>query len=421
MPVEDIASLITPENGWVLLATACAGGFVGLVKQWREGESSVAGMRTFSLWAVLGYVSVHMNQLVPGILLASFGLMGAGVVVFSLNKKAEEHLGLTTLAAALLMFLLGVLMGFGQREYALTIGILVAATIGLRSVTHRWSKLLTETDVKAALQFAFLTGVILPLVPNKVVWGAFNPYDTWRMVMLISGVNLLGYVAMRLLGARAGLPITGIVGGLASSTAVTISFSRRSKFDAPNAVACAQAILLASQSMFARVWLVIFALSPEFAWKLFPAFLLVTLTGLIVPAWLIRHIPRRNETEVPAVKNPLSLGMAVKFGLLYAVLVFLIEQTKEAAHSMAFLGISFLSGTLTMDAISVSLANSIAEDGSGILLAAAGVLVAMASNTIVKAGVALCLGNAVLCKWVAVGSVVTLASIGAGWGLTLVF
>jgi uncharacterized membrane protein (DUF4010 family) len=415
-------SLATPENGWLLLATACAGGFVGLVKQWREGENSVAGMRTFSLWSVLGFVSAQLDKAgLSGLMLASFVLMGFGVAMFSLSKKAGEHFGLTTLSASLLMFIVGGLMGVGHRDYALIIGILVAGTIGLRNATRRWSSLLTEVDVRVALQFTFLTGVILPLVPNRQVWGIFNPYDTWRMVLLISGVNLLGYVAMRLLGSRSGLPLTGIVGGLASSTAVTLAFSRKSKVEPQNDLACAQAILLAGQSMFVRVWIVTFMLSNEFGIKLLPAFVLVTLTGLLIPGWLAKKISKQNSSSVPDVKNPLNLFTAIKFGLLYAVLVFLLEQTKQAAESMAFLAISFISGLLTMDAITISLANRISEDNSGIVIACAGVLVAMASNTIVKMCIALWLGNQPLRRWVAIGSAITLVSIALGWGLIVLW
>jgi uncharacterized membrane protein (DUF4010 family) len=411
---------MTPQNGWALLATACAGGFVGLVKQWREGPSSVAGMRTFALWAIFGFVSTQLDNIgFHGVLLAAFILLGIGVLAFSISPKSDEnaHLGLTTLVSAPLLFLVGALIASGNPTYGIVLCILVAGVLGIRDVAHRWTALLTETDIRAGLQFAFLTGVILPLVPDKVVLGLLNPADTWRMVLLISGVNLLGYAAMRLLGAQAGLALTGIVGGLASSTAVTLAFSRKSREEPENDVACAQAILLSSQTMLVRVWVVVFVLCPAFAWKLFPAFLLVTLMGLAVPLWLAYRQPGRGKSEVPVVKNPLRLGVALEFGILYAVIVFIIEHAGHTTETGTFLGVSFLSGLLTMDAITVSLANKIPADAtSGVLLAASGgVLVAMVSNTLVKTGIALGLGNSAVRKWVALGSVVSLVGIGAGW------
>ncbi|MDR2862349.1 MAG: DUF4010 domain-containing protein [Puniceicoccales bacterium] len=417
---------MTPQVGWLLLAAACAGGFVGLVKQWKEGTSAVAGVRTFSLWAVLGFVAAQLDQAsFPGLMLTAFVLLGSGVVLFSFTKKpdGDAHFGLTTLVSAPLMFLVGALIATGRRDYGIVLCVLVAGILGLRDVTHRWSTLLTEVDIRATLQFTFFTGVILPLVPDKVVLGLFNPYDTWRMVLLISGVNLLGYAAMRLLGAKAGLPITGIVGGLASSTAVTLAFSRKSREEPGHDAACAQAILLANQSMFARVWVVILALCPAFAWQLFPAFLLVTLTGLAVPAWLMRHASVRSETEVPVVKNPLRLGVAVKFGLLYAILVFILAHFGHAAAPGTFIGISFLSGLLTMDAITVSLANNIpdAAASSTLLLPMGAVLAAMAANTMMKMGIALYLGNAAVRRWVVLSSIITLASIGVAWGAIWAF
>jgi uncharacterized membrane protein (DUF4010 family) len=418
-------SLMTPHNGWMLLAAACAGGFVGLVKQWREGPTSVAGMRTFSLWTVFGFTSAQLDQTgFPGLMLTAFALLGAGVILFTFTRKTEDgtHFGLTSLVSAPLMFLVGVLIASGHRGYGIVLCILIAGVLGIRDAAHRWSTLLTEVDVRAALQFAFLTGVILPLVPDTTVLGLFNPADTWRMVLLISGVNLLGYVAMRLLGVRSGLALTGIVGGLASSTAVTLAFSRKSREEPENDAACAQAILLAGQSMFVRVWVVVLVLCPAFAWKLFPAFLLVVLTGLAVPLWLARHLPHRNQSDVPTVKNPLHLGIAVKFGLLYAFLVFVVKHVGTTVIPGAFFGVSFLSGLLTMDAITVSLANNIqdATSATELQIAAGGVLVAMAANTLVKTCIALRLGNEAVRKWVVPGSLITLVSIGAGWGLILI-
>ncbi len=418
-PPDPIQTLLTQETGVNLLVTACAGGFIGLVKQWREGENSVAGMRTFSLWAILGFVAAGFETAgIRFMLPLSFALMGVGVGFFSFAKKSpESHFGPTTLVAALLVFLFGVMMGFGQREAALVLAILVAGIIGLHDVTRRWSKLLTATDVYAGLQFAALTGIILPIVPDKIVWGFFNPADTWRMVLLISGVNLLGYAAMRLLGSRAGLPITGIVGGIASSTAVTLAFSRKSKDEPGNALACAQAVLLASQSMFVRVWFVILALNPAFAQRLLPAFILVTLTGLIVPAVLVKKTSLQKASSVPEVKNPLSLGTALKFGALYAALIFLIEQTRQATDAAAFYGISFISGLLTMDAITVSLANKVSGGDAALELACAGVLAAMAANTILKTGIAWFIGSEPFRRNVTIGSLVTLASIAGGWAM----
>ena len=230
LPPMTPEQLPTSETGWMLLATACLGGLVGLVRQWRG--TTTAGMRTFALWSVLGFISVQVEQLgiahftiatltLLGISSAAFLIRGKKRIRESDNSSYEASFGLTTAAASLAMFSVGILMGLEQAKYAVMIAIVVAVTISSRSWTDKWSASLTGTDIRAGLQFACLTGILLPLVPDRMLWDAFNPYATWLMVVLITGVNFIGYIAIRWLGARAGAAITGLIGGLASSTAVT--------------------------------------------------------------------------------------------------------------------------------------------------------------------------------------------------------
>lgn len=413
-------SLMTPQNGWMLLVTVCIGGLVGLVRQWRGGNSTTAGMRTFALWAVLGFISVQMERLgFSHFVLASLSVLGLSTVAYLIRGGKERQrektmlqatFGLTTAASALMVFCAGALMGIGLEKYAVMLAIVLAATLGMRAWTDKWSSSLTGTDIRAGLQFACLTGVLLPLVPNQTLWGIFNPYTTWLMVVLISGVNFIGYIAMRWLGARAGAAVTGFIGGLASSTAVTLSFSRRSETEHENGGAFAMAILLAQLSMALRLVVITFLLNFKFAvstlwmWGVLLG-VCVLACGLIA----LRH-GKLAEGKVPAVKNPLDLPNAVKFALLYALVVFLIEKSGNGLGT-GFVAVSFFSGIPDTAALVMSMANQateIADSGAlGFEIAALGIMIGVFSNTLVKLGLTLCFGRGTFRKLASTGLGIT--------------
>lgn len=399
-------SLLTPQNGWMLLVTVCIGGLVGLVRQWRGGNNTTAGMRTFALWAVLGFISVQMERLgFSHFVLASLSVLGLSTVAYLIRGGKERQrekimlqatFGLTTAASALMVFCAGAMMGIGLEKYAVMLAIVLAVTLGSRAWTDKWSSSLTGTDIRAGLQFACLTGVLLPLVPNQTLWGVFNPYTTWLMVVLISGVNFVGYIAMRWLGARSGAALTGFIGGLASSTAVTLSFSRRSETESENGGAFATAILLAQLSMALRLVVISFLLNFKFAvstlwmWGILLG-VCVLACGLIA----LRH-GKLAEGKVPAVKNPLDLPNAIKFALLYALVVFLVEKSGNG-FGTGFVAVSFFSGIPDTAALVMSMANQASEVANANALtfttAALGIMIGVFSNTLVKLGLALFFGR----------------------------
>lgn len=406
LPPLEPENLLSPQNGWMLLVTVCIGGLVGLVRQWRGGNTTTAGMRTFALWSMLGFIAVQMERLgFEYFVLASLLVLGLSTIAYLIrggkerkreNANYQATFGLTTAASALMVFCTGALMGMGLEKYAVMLAIVLAITLGSRAWTDKWSSSLTGTDIRAGLQFACLTGVLLPLVPNQTLWGIFNPYTTWLMVVLISGVNFVGYIAMRWLGARAGAAVTGFIGGLASSTAVTLAFSRRSETEHENGGAFAMAILLAQLSMALRLVIISFVLNYTFAvstlwmWGILLG-VCVAVCGLLA----LRH-GKLAEGQVPTVKNPLDITTAIKFALLYAAVVFLIEKTGNGLGS-GFLAISFFSGIPDTAALVMSMANQASDlPDSGTLsytLAALGIMVGVFSNTLVKLGLSVIFGR----------------------------
>lgn len=399
------------QTGWMLLATACLGGLVGIVRQWRG--TTTAGMRTFALWAVLGFIAIQFERLgITHFTITTLGLLGISCAAFLIrgkkrvregeNSTYEASFGLTTAAASLAMFSVGILMGLERTQYAVMLAIVIAVTLSSRNLTDKWSAAITGTDIRAGLQFACLTGILLPLVPDRTLWGVINPYSTWLMVVLITGVNFVGYIAIRWLGARAGAAITGLIGGLASSTAVTLSFSRRSVVEPEDGGSFAVAIMLAQLSMLVRLAALMCVLSLALAQFMIVPWCALIAAGLAACGIVALRHGKKAEGKVPEIKNPLDLGSAIKFGLLYAAVVFLIERTGESAGT-GFFAVSFLSGVPDTAAVVMSLSNQAEAGATAFPLAALGVLTGVLANTLVKFGIALFVGRGAFRKYVSLG------------------
>jgi uncharacterized membrane protein (DUF4010 family) len=244
----------------------------------------------------------------------------------------------------------------------------------------------------------------MPLVPNQNLgpYDAFNPYATWLMVVLISGLGFAGYIMMRLLGAKAGISITGLVGGLASSTATTLAFSRRSKDDPVLSVSYALAVVVACTVMLARIPVMVGVINRQLAVSLIVPFALMALPGLgfALWVWLFKR-PTDNDVATPRLLNPLSLGIAIKFGVIYAVVAFLVKAATHFELRGGLLPLSFLSGLTDMDAIALLMANNRNDATVEPLLATQSVIMAAIGNSVMKAGFALSLGSSVLRRQVA--------------------
>lgn len=225
-----------PELLTPIVVSACLGALIGLIRQWgdqRETESAeFAGLRTHALWAVLGCVAGFTGgRQEPYVLIVAMLGVGAHLILPFPRIPGRNPPGSTSFAEALLTLLCGALVAWNETRAAVLVAALTMVILGSKKPIHSWARELTTADIRGTLQFVAITGVILPLVPDRPLGplGAFNPYSTWLMVVIISGLGFAGYVAIRILGARAGILLTGIFGGLASSTACTLAFSRRSR------------------------------------------------------------------------------------------------------------------------------------------------------------------------------------------------
>ena len=385
-----------------LIVSASLGALIGTIRQWgkqheEKSADGFAGVRTFTLWALLGTSSAAISaQFVPAAFIATLLLIGGQLILRGVFGRIDFKIGFTTTAASLLTFLMGGLVYWGETQAAVVLSAGTMLLLGFKQPIHAWTRKFTEADIRSTLQFVAITGVILPLVPNRGFgpYDAFNPFAMWLMVVLISGLGFVGYLLMRIMGAGTGIALTGLVGGLASSTATTLTFSRRSREDPAASSGYVLAVVLASTVMLARVAAVALALQPKLFAGVWPALLAMALPGIFYAAWVL--LIRRSQMkliEAPELKNPLSLVTAIKFAAIYAVVTLVVRAVAEEEISRGMLAVSFFSGLTDMDAITLSTIDSTKTGGLVASLGARLIIVAAIANTLAKAAIVLLLGS----------------------------
>ena len=395
-----------------IAASAGLGALVGLIRQWSEQtkhhdqpDLDFGGVRTHTFWGLLGCLSGAASPTVPWALPTVILVIAAHQIV-SRWKSSDTavKLGGTGFAAMLVTLLVGALVAWGNTQAAALITMLAIVVLGLKQPIHEWTRRFTPEDVRAALQFVAITGVILPLVPNRPMgpFDGFNPYSTWLMVVLISGIGFAGYVAMRLLGTKSGIVVTSLLGGLASSTASTLAFSRQSREEPALSLTFAFAISTACTVMIPRVVAVIAVLNPALAWAVGVPLGLMMLPAILFGLWYtLQKSTNGNQVASPAMANPLSLRTSIKFALLYALFAFLVKAATQLDLQSGLLPLAFVSGLTDMDAIALSMADT-QRDGSILLgLAADAIVVGAVANSLLKGGMAVALGSPALRKPVA--------------------
>jgi uncharacterized membrane protein (DUF4010 family) len=364
----------------------------------------MAGLRTFILYAIFGALCGWLSRefgspwILGAGLLAAAGAMLAGYVLSV--RLAPDNLGQTTELAALATFLLGAVAASGERELAAGIGVLIAAVLAYKQPLHGFVGKLGRDDVHAALRLLIATFIVLPVLPDEPLdpWDALNPQKLWLLVLLISGLSLVGYVLTRVLGANRGIPITGLAGGLASSTAVTLSLARQSRdaqYDNAGAAIVA-GVLLAWTVSFARVFVEVLVVNRALLPALLPALVAMSLVCAGFAVLMLRRAGQ-NEShaqEVP-LRNPFSLTSAVKFAAVFAVVLLAVKLAQAHAPEAGLYVVAALAGTTDVDAMTLSMAQY-ARAGGDAHVASHAITIAILSNTVVKTGMVLVLGNPAL-------------------------
>ena len=397
-----ITQLLNLEPWWRFAAALLIGALIGLEREFvqqRSGEQEFGGIRTFALMALLGAVAAFLtDQYGPLIFVVVYLglilLLWASLLASSMRGVEE---GITTEVTALLVPLFGAMMIWNQPAVAAALGVITALILALKPRLHGAARRMSAEDLRATLEFSIITAVVLPLLPNESFgpFGVLNPFQIWLFVVFISGIGFLGYVLMKFLGPERGVGITGLLGGLVSSTATTLSFAGRSKTNAGLSTVLAQGILLASCVMFPRVLFEVAVVNPGLVRQVVVPLATMLIAGVIA-VYILWH---RGRAEEPVdhggveLSNPLRLKTAITFGLVFAVVLVAVEAANEYFGSAGVYVASILAGITDVDSITLSVSNLSLKGLLDARVAAIAIILATIMNTIAKAVMAMVLGT----------------------------
>ena len=375
------------------------GVLLGLERERTKSEEGGAGVRTFALIALAGATAGYLDADLglAAVALLVFVAIAALIISAYLVGALRGDTGFTTEVSALLAFLLGMLCARGQLQVAAWVAVAMALLLALKDWLHRLARRIEPSDVEATLKFGIVTLIVLPLLPD-MRYGpppldVINPYKIWLMVVLISGLNFAAYLLVKFVGAEHGIGLAGLLGGLVSSTAVTLGFSRRSREPGEDASALALGILLAWTVMFFRVVVMTSVISTRLGMRLAIAMGLLCVVSLGASYWLWRRRSAQQRGEVKAGANPFELDQAIKFGLLFGVVVFIAKAASVYLGEAGLYIAAVIAGLTDVDAITLAMADLARTDEARLLVAARAIVLAALANTLVKCGFAVGLGS----------------------------
>ena len=368
---------------------------VGLQRQ--RAESELAGIRTFPLITLLGTICGMLSLQMGGWILAA-GFVALALLILSANRAKLEagHAdpGMTTEVAILLMYGVGAYIVLGQLPVAVALGGAVVILLHLKQPLHRLVEKIGERDIRAMMQLALISLVILPVLPNRAFgpFNVLNPFQIWLMVVLIVSISLAAYVAYKLFGENAGTLLAGLLGGAISSTATTVSFARRTRATPEAAGVAAVVIMIAAAVSFARVIVEVALVAPGALHVIGPplAAQLILITALAAIMW---PFARRQAMALQEPSNPAELKSALIFGALYAVIIFGVAATKHYLGDRGLYVAAVVSGLTDMDAITLSTAQLVKADRVSSGLGWRIILIAAISNTLFKGMLVLTMGH----------------------------
>ena len=400
---------------------------IGLERGWHERSAEdgrrIAGVRTFGLigltGGLAGILSAHFGVWV--LVAALLGLSAILVASYWAANRQDNGVGITTEVASLLTFILGAAAVAGYTYTAVVSAVVITILLGMKAILHRGLLKLSETELFAIFKLLLIALVILPVLPNGDFgpWGALNPFVIGWMILLLAGLSFIGYFAMRILGPQRGLLLTSVFGGLVSSTALTLVFSRLARNGSGVTAVLSIGIVIASVTLFPRVVIEVGLVNQALAIKLIPilgGMLLVGLGGVLL--WWRYGIRQQNKgmDVEPVLKNPLELTAALRFGLLLVTIMVFARAMQQVAGDAGIYVLAAISGLADVDALSLSMAKMAADAQVAPSVATQAIVLAILVNTTVKAALAYVIGGKVLGLRVAS---VSLPAVAVGGLLTL--
>jgi uncharacterized membrane protein (DUF4010 family) len=349
------AELLTLPRYVVALAI---GLLMGLERE--RNPAAKAGLRTFALTALFGVLTTHLATELGALWLVAVGLLLVGGMMIAAYlhapQPADGDPGTTTVAALILCYGLGVLVWHDEIQLAVMLGIAATMLLYFKPELRGLSEHLSRRDLLSVLQFAVLALIILPLLPNQDYgpYGAINPHQVWWMVVLIAGVGLAGYAALRVVGQERGAVMLGLLGGLVSSTATTLSFSRHARASSAMMPVAVTVIVLANLVVLVRLGVLAAVLAPEVMPQLLPVLIGGLVVGGLGAAYGVHRLQPQGELPALAMGNPTELRTALGFGLLYAAVLLAAAWLSDWLGTRGLYAVALLSGLTDVDAITLS-------------------------------------------------------------------
>ncbi len=392
-------------------AALLIGVLIGMQREYaysnRSARGLFAGARTFALMSLFGASAALLADLLhtPWVFIGLICLLGVMVIVaYFISATERDEIGLTSEVAALITILIGGICYLHSVEFAAALGVVTTVLLAVKWELRQFVKVITQDDVFATLQFAVITAIVLPILPD-IAFGpppldVLNPYQVWKMVVFISGINFLGYILVKIVGPKKGIGLSGLLGGLASSTATTLSFSQRSQtqegLDKPFAVAIIAGWVL----MFLRVIVEVAVVNNRLLPEIWPVMTAMGFSGLLYALYLYYSQTAIDEEELN-LSNPFELGPAIKFGLIFALVLFITKAAEVYIGEKGLYFTSFLAGLADVDAITLSIAG-LTKSGQGIALSTGRIAIILAtiSNTAAKGILVFSLGSRSLRKYI---------------------
>ena len=394
-------------NIFYKLAAALGIGFIiGMQREnsySRNNSRHPAGLCSFSIVSLCGALSCYLGELMESIVPFVTGLVVVGLllvashVAYGLSNRGNGGpAGVTTSAALIMIYFLGALCWFNRLLEACILMIILLWLLAVKRQLHEFAKKLSSEDIMATVKFAVISLLILPFLPNHAFGPpgleVLNPHTIWLFVVFISGIGFVGYVLIKVVGPGKGIWLTGLLGGLASSTALTLNLVGRSRDNEQYAADFTIGIVLSWSVMYVRLYLICVFLVPSLALPLLAPLLVPVVPGLGYALYLKIRESKNHLQKTTDFNNPFKLLPAVKFGLVFTVVMFLANAARVYLGSGALIACSFLGGAAEMDAVAFSLIDMCRKatlENQSLILA---LLFASLANTITKGGIVYFLG-----------------------------
>ena len=397
-----------------LAAAIGIGLIIGLQREhtyYDQSDRHPAGVRTFTLVGLAGAMAALLSDQMGGVAPFITGFVVVGMLLMAMHvsfaighRKLDDstgaHLpggdGITTSVAVVIVYLLGGICWYGRLLESCVIVVVILWVLSAKEQLHTFAQKLSKEDILATVKFAVISALILPFLPNQAYGPAglevLNPHTIWLFVVFISGIGFVGYVLIKLVGPGKGIWLTGLLGGLASSTALTLNLAGRSRENEDYASDFTLGIVLSWAVMYVRLYLICIFLSSSLAGPLALPLLLPVVPALGYALYLKVKEFRDHKQKSSDFSNPFKLLPAIKFGVIFTCVMFVANAARVYLGAGALLACSFLGGAAEMDAVAFSVIDMNLKSGLPVRELVLALLFASLANTITKGGMVVFLG-----------------------------